>query len=70
MSKLLDTIDELNRGRDFVKVAYMAAQGLEPDEANAMARVLGAAEDSLESVKGEPREDHQGKQEAQNARHR
>jgi hypothetical protein len=51
MSKLIDAIDELNRGCDFVRAAYMAAHDLEPDEANAMARVLGAAEDSLEKVK-------------------
>jgi hypothetical protein len=51
MSKLIEAIDELYRGRDLVRAAYMAAQDLEPDEANAMARALGTAEDSLEKVK-------------------
>jgi len=54
MTDLLDVIDELNRGRNFVKAAYMAAHGcgsFDSEEQNALACILGEAEDRLEAVK-------------------
>jgi hypothetical protein len=50
---ILDIMDELARGRRFVRAAYMAAHGangLDSAERNAMAELLGAAENTLESV--------------------
>jgi hypothetical protein len=46
MSKLLDTIDELNKGQNFIKAASMAIRGgeMESDEVNAMDRLLGEAQ--------------------------
>jgi hypothetical protein len=46
MTKLLDVIDELNRGQHFVRAAYMAVHGanrLDSAEMNAMACILAQA---------------------------
>jgi hypothetical protein len=53
MKKLLCTLDNLSRARDFIKAAYMAALGadLDSEERDAMTRVLAEAEEILESVK-------------------
>jgi hypothetical protein len=53
MSKPLDIIDELDKGLGFVRAASMALHGssLDLNELNALDRIIGAAEDTLESVK-------------------
>jgi hypothetical protein len=55
MSKILDTMDELDKGLGFIRAASMAVRGsgLDPKELNALDRIMGAAEDSLEVVKQE-----------------
>lgn len=52
MSKLIDAIDDLDAGRDFVDAAYLAAHGLTNfREKSGLARVLGAAQDALNAAK-------------------
>ena len=49
MSKILDTLDELNKGRDFIKAASLAIHGcgLDSNELNALDRILGEAQEAL-----------------------
>jgi len=61
--RLLNTIDELDKGLGFVRAASMAVRGAQLDdkERNAVDRIIGAAEDALEGVKRDLEALHGGK---------
>jgi hypothetical protein len=48
---LLEIVDEINRIRSFVEVAWMAGASLMKDECNAIQEVLGVANERLTAVR-------------------